>query len=117
MKIRKTPNSAGISQANILKEYLAVLDKELPHLTPESALFWRGEPPTPTTKSYFMNSPVGEGMLRAVSMEMAQFLQIPNFMDYTSHTFRHTAASFVAENGATVAQLTVCCDFVKTYFR
>ena len=103
----KKPNSAGISHGDILHQYLVALKRDLPHVNENSPLFFRGNPATDSKTSYFQNQPIGEGLLKSVAREMALFLKLPNPEKYTSHSYRHTAASIAAERGATEAQLTV----------
>ena len=107
VKVLKKPNAAGISHGDILNQYLVALKRDLPHLTANSPLFYRGNPATATVPSYFQNQPIGEGMLMGVAREMALFLQLPNPEKYKSHSIRHTSATLAAERGATEAQLTV----------
>ena len=106
----KKPNAVGISHGDILHEYMATLNRDLPHLTEDMPLFYRGNPPTETVPSKFQNQPIGEGLLKGVAREMAVYLNLPHPEKYTSHTPRHTAASIAAERGATEAQLTVSCS-------
>ena len=112
----KKPNKAGISHGDILHEYLTALKSDLPHLTENSPLFFRGNPPTSTVKSYFQNQPIGEGLLKSVAREMAEFLQLPNPENFKSHSYRHTAAQLAAERGATEAMLTVSSFFFSFIF-
>ena len=83
------------------------LDKDLPHLKPEDSLFYRGNPPKNGKPSKFQNQPIGDKYLKNVPREMAIFLGLKNPERYKSHTMRHTAACFAAENGATIPQMMV----------
>ena len=83
------------------------LRKDVPNVKPSDPLFYRGNGPTPNIKSYFQNSFVGEGKLRQVAREMAEFLGLDKPETYKSHSIRHTAATLASEKMATVPQLMV----------
>ena len=100
-------NKAGVSHADIINEYLTKLKKDVPNIVPTSALFWRGNPATPTVKSKFQAQEMGPGKLRDVARDMAIFLGLENPELYKSHSFRHTAATLAAENLATAPMLKV----------
>ena len=107
VKIPKKPNRAGISHADIINEYLVTLKKYVPNIVPTSALFWRGNPPTPTVPSKFQAQEMGKSKLTDVSREMALFLGLENPESFKSHSIRHTAAQLAAENLATAPMLKV----------
>ena len=107
VKILRKPNKAGVSHADIIHQYLLALKKDVPFIKPSDPLFYRGNGPTPTVPSYFQNSHVGEGKLRLVAREMAQFLGLNNPENFKGHSFRHTSATLAAEKGAQVPQLMV----------
>ena len=107
VKILRKPNKAGVSHADIIHQYLLALKKDVPMIKPSDPLFYRGNGPTPTVPSYFQNSHVGEGKLRLVAREMADFLGLDKPETYKSHSFRHTAATLASEKLATVPQLMV----------
>ena len=56
-------------------------------------------------QQHFTNSPWGKNKLSEVPKLIAQFLRLLNANDYSSHTFRRTAATTVANHGATVQEL------------
>ena len=58
------------------------LEKSLPGLDPDSALFRR------PTKSGFANSPIGRNMLGRVGVAIAEELGLENAKKYTGHCFR-----------------------------
>ena len=55
------------------------------------------------TNGRFYKSPSGKNMWTTVAKEIAKFLGYENYEAYTSHSFRRSAASAMAENGATKA--------------
>ena len=107
VKILKKPNKAGISHADIIHEYLEALKKDVPNIGPDSKLFWRGNPPTPTVKSKFQAQFMGDGKLMEVAREIATFLGLVKPEKYMSHSIRHTAATLAAQRLATAPQMMV----------
>jgi integrase len=49
--------------------------------------------------------PIGQGMISSYPKKIAEFLQLPDPNQYTSHSFRHSGATILADDGATVMQL------------
>jgi len=50
-------------------------------------------------------SPIGQKTISIYPQKIAEFLHLPEADKYTSHSFRHTGASVLADDGATVMQL------------
>lgn len=50
-------------------------------------------------------SPIGQNTIASYPQKMAEFLQLPEAEKYTSHSFRHSGATILADAGATVMQL------------
>ena len=49
--------------------------------------------------------PIGQGMISSYPKKIAEFLQLPDPNQYTSHSFHHSDAKILDDDGATVMQL------------
>jgi hypothetical protein len=49
--------------------------------------------------------PLGEHSIGQCSIAVAKYLGLQNYEEYTSHTFKHSSATLMADNGATTIQL------------
>jgi integrase len=50
---------------------------------------------------------IGENMIAKVPKEIATYLKKPHPEEYTSHCFRRTAATILAESGASLPELKI----------
>ena len=64
-----------------------------------------GKKETKSTKSVFVNQPIGKNKLYKVGEEIAMFLGLEDAERYTGHTFRRAAAQQMADQGATTMEL------------
>jgi hypothetical protein len=51
------------------------------------------------------NKPLGEHTIAQCSIAIAKYLQLDSPEKYTSHTYKHSTATLMADNGASVLQL------------
>ena len=107
----------GVSHCEIVREYIMALNKWLPHLKPESPLFYRGNEGNDTKVSKFVDQWIGERYLKLVPRQICEFLGLPSPERFRSHSIRHSSARIAAQNGATVPQLMVSTIFLQPLFR
>ena len=69
--------------------------------------------PNTTTQRFFLKYCNGKCVLQVVGVntigevpkKLAKFLNLPNFNEYTGHSFRRSSTTMLANSGATIQQL------------
>ena len=64
-------NDAGVNPANIVRQYLKALNTDLKNLTPDSPLFYRGNPASGAKPSMFVNQPMSTDYLQKIARWIA----------------------------------------------
>lgn len=103
---KKQVSSPVVSQATITDKNLIDIVKQYVNCFPESArsgrLFHKmNDKMVPNRQN------IGENPIAHVPKDIASFLNKPNLKEYTSHCFRRTAATILAESGASLSELKI----------
>ena len=93
------PPADGVCFGTYLVRYLELLRQCHPDAQPEKPLFLRA------LAKGLGDQPMGANMLGNISKEIAQVLNLPRPKSYTGHGFRRSAATELANRGATSVQM------------
>ena len=91
------PRTDDSCSADIVDQYIGAIKEKLGKFT--GRLLWTGN------AKYFSNQPMGRNMVSKVPSDMAERLQLDTPGGYTFHSFRRSAATAVADAGATSEQM------------
>ena len=83
---------------------MEVITKEIDP-KPDDEIFWQGRINQADGTSSFAKQHLGIGQIKQVPKFIASFLQLENPESYTGHSFRSTAATEMANQGASNRQL------------
>ena len=91
------PRTDASGSAEIVDDYIKTIKETLGKFV--GRLLWTGNAKT------FVNIPMGRNMVSKVPFDMAEKLNLDNAIGYTFHSFRRSAATAVADSGATSEQM------------
>ena len=93
------PPAKDVCFGTYVVRYLELLRHCHPNVQPEKPLFLRA------LAKGLGDQPMGANMLGNISKEIAQVLNLPRPKSYTGHGFRRSAATEMANRGATSVQM------------
>ena len=91
------PRTDDSRSADIVDQYIGTIKEKLGKFT--GRLLWTGN------AKFFINQPMGRNMVAKVPSDMAERLQLDTPGGYTFHSYRRSAATAVADAGATSEQM------------
>ena len=77
----------GVCYASIMRTFLDALAKDQLDLHPDVPLFRQGKRKTASTPSTFTSLSLGKNNLYNVGKEVAQFLKLPDYLEYSTKSF------------------------------